>query len=73
MEEPCAKAWTACGYKTKNELESDQVTAISAYKDEQVSWLVQYEVSDDEYIKFHDFALISPVPHFLEEDDECDE
>ena len=33
-EELCAKAWTACGYKMKKELASDQVTEISAYTEE---------------------------------------
>ena len=73
LEGICARAWTAYCYKTKNELASDQVTAIVAYTDGQVSWLVQDEVSDDEYINFYDLALIGPDPHFPEEDDECDE
>ena len=34
LEELCAKAWPACGYKTKNELASDKETSISAYTDE---------------------------------------
>ena len=72
-EELCAKAWTACGYKMKNELASDQVTEISAYMDEQVSWLVQDKVSNDEYIDFHGLAFIGPCPHFTKEDDEFDE
>ena len=41
-EELCAKVWSACGYKTRNELASDQVTTIAAYTDKQVSRLVQY-------------------------------
>ena len=47
-----ANAWTACGYKTKNELASDHMTTISAYIEGQVSRLVQDEVSDDKYINF---------------------
>ena len=73
LEDLCAKVWTACGYKTKNELASDQVTETAAYIDEQVSRLVQDEVIDDEYINFHDLALIGPDSHFPEEDNECDE
>ena len=41
LEEVCVKAWSACAYKTNKEFESDQVTAIYAYTDEQVSWLVK--------------------------------
>ena len=47
-EELCANSWSACGYKMKNELTSDQVATISAYTDKQVSQLVQDEVSDDQ-------------------------
>ena len=73
LEELCAKACTACGYKTKNELASGQMTEISAYVEEQVPRLVQDEFIDDEYINLLYLKFIGPDPQFLEEDDEYDE
>ena len=52
---------------------SDKVTSTATYTDEQVSWLVQDEVSDYEYINFYDSELIGPDHPFSEENDECDE
>eukprot|EP00956_Cyclotella_meneghiniana_P025148 scaffold51757_cov42-Cyclotella_meneghiniana.AAC.21 len=40
-EEHCAKAWTACGYKTKDQLCGDKETGIVEWNDTQVDKIVQ--------------------------------
>lgn len=69
-EELCAKAWTACGYKTRDELSGDNETAIVAYTDEEVGRMVERMIGLDNYVNFRsDAVLVCADPPHPEEGD----
>ena len=69
-EELCAKAWTACGYKTKDQLCGDKETGIVAYTDKQVGKMIQDIIGNDDYVNFgEDGALVGADPEHPEEGD----
>ena len=72
-EELCAKAWTACGYKTKQQLASENETVLAPYTKEQVNKMVAEVVGANAYITMQDLALVDPDPFFPEDEDDCDE
>eukprot|EP00956_Cyclotella_meneghiniana_P036000 scaffold120055_cov77-Cyclotella_meneghiniana.AAC.2 len=51
-EELCAKAWTACGYKTKDQLCGDNETAIVEWNDVQVDEMVQTLIGSNNYMTY---------------------
>ena len=51
-KELCAKAWTACGYKTKDQLCGDKETAIIEWNDVQVGKMVETMIGSDNYMTY---------------------
>ena len=51
-EDICAKAWTSCSYKKKNELDGESKNGLVPYSDEQVGELVIRLCGDDSYVNF---------------------
>ncbi len=69
--ELCAKAWTACGYQTKDQLCGDKETGIVAYTDAQVGKMIQDVIGNDEYVNIgEDEVEVGADPEHPEEGDE---
>ena len=68
-EELCAKAWTACGYKTQEDLAGDKDTAIIAYTDKEVEKMVEQVAGADDLVNFLDSAMVDADPPHPEEGD----
>ena len=69
-EELCAKAWTACGYKTKDQLCGDKETALVEWTDKQVDVMVEKLIGSTNSVTYSaDIELVSPDAEHPEEED----
>ena len=73
QEEICAKAWTVCGYNTKNEFYGDSNTGLVPYSNEQVGELLRRLCGDDTYVNFQDEAEIGTNLMFPKDGEYCEE
>jgi hypothetical protein len=72
-EEMCAKAWTACGYKTKQELAGDSSTSVVPYDTHQIGQLVERLCGQEALVNFNDSEMVDADPPFLSDIDVDDD
>ena len=68
-EELCAKAWTACGFKTKEDLASEKETAVTPYTIDQVGRMIENAIGEEIFNLVQDEASSGADPLFPEEEE----